>query len=49
MCEFLEAEGIGYTIGLLANNVLQHRIGYLLKRAVERPPHEVRRYYPIFR
>jgi hypothetical protein len=45
MYEFLEAEGIGYTIRLPANDVLQRRIGYLLKRPVGRPPHEVRRYY----
>jgi hypothetical protein len=30
--EFLEAEGIGYTIRLPANTVLQNRIGHLLKR-----------------
>jgi hypothetical protein len=29
--EFIEAEGIGYTIRLPANSVLQHMIGYLLK------------------
>ena len=46
--EFLEAEGIGYTIRLPANRVLQDRIGYLLKRPVGRPPHEVRRYYASF-
>ena len=46
--EFLEAEGIGYTIRLPANNVLQNRIGYLLKRPVGRPPHEVRRSYANF-
>jgi len=46
--EFLEAEGIGYTIRLPANTVLQHRIGYLLKRPVGRPPQEVRRYYASF-
>jgi Transposase DDE domain group 1 len=34
MYEFLEAEGIGYTIRLPANNVLQGRIEYLLKRPV---------------
>jgi hypothetical protein len=48
MYEFLEAEGIGYTIRLPANNVLQGRIGYLLKRPVGRPPHEVRRFYASF-
>ena len=46
--EFHEAEGIGYTIRLPANRVLQNRIGYLLKRPVGRPPHEVRRYYASF-
>src|SRR5438105_13829330 len=34
--EFIEAEGIGYTIRLPANRVLQDRIGYLLKRPVGR-------------
>src|SRR3954467_13360749 len=47
--EFLEAEGAGYTIRLPANHVLQDKIGYLLKRPVGRPPHEVRRYYASFR
>ncbi len=46
--EFLEAEGIGYTIRLPANRVLQDRIGYLLKRPVGRPPHEVRRFFASF-
>jgi hypothetical protein len=32
MYEFLGADGIGYTIRLPANNVLQGRIGYLPKR-----------------
>jgi hypothetical protein len=48
MYEFLEAEGIGYTIRLPANSVLQTRIGHLLKRPVGRPPHEVRRYHASF-
>jgi hypothetical protein len=48
MYQFLEAERIGYTIRLPANDVLQRRIGYLLKRPVGRPPHEVRRYYASF-
>src|SRR3954447_15684318 len=48
MYEFLEAEGIGYTIRLPANRVLQNRIGHLLKRPVGRPPHEVRRFYARF-
>jgi hypothetical protein len=34
---------------LPANQVLQDKIGYLLKRPVGRPPHEVRRYYASFR
>ena len=36
--EFIEGEGMGYTIRLPANSVLQNRIGYLLKRPVGRPP-----------
>jgi hypothetical protein len=48
MYEYLEAERIGYAIRLPANRVLQDRIGYLLKRPVGRPPHEVRRYYASF-
>jgi hypothetical protein len=48
MYEYLEAEGIGYAIRLPANRVLQDEIGYLLKRPVGRPPHEVRRYYANF-
>jgi hypothetical protein len=44
----LKAEGIGYTIRLPANRILQDRIGYLLRRPVGRPPHEVRRYYASF-
>jgi hypothetical protein len=47
--EFLEDDGIGYTIRLPANRVLQDRIGYLLKRPIGRPPHEVRRYFASFR
>jgi hypothetical protein len=47
--EFLEAEGASYTIRLPANQVLQDKIGYLLKRPVGRPPHEIRRYYASFR
>jgi hypothetical protein len=46
--EFLEAEGYGYAIRLPANRVLQEKSGYLLKRPVGRPPHEVRRYYASF-
>jgi len=48
MYDFLEADGIGYTIRLPTNNVLQSRIGYLLKRPVGRPPHEVRRFFASF-
>jgi DDE family transposase len=33
---------------LPANQVLQHRIGYLLKRPVERPSNEVRRFHANF-
>src|SRR5215469_3519548 len=46
--ECLEAERIKYTIRLPANQVLQNRIGYLLKRPVGRPPNELRRYYASF-
>ena len=48
MYEYLEAEGIGYVIRLPTNRVLQDKIGYLLKRPVGRPSHEVRRYYASF-
>ena len=46
--EFREAEGYKYAIRLPANAVLQERIGWLLKRPVGRPPHDVRRYYASF-
>src|SRR2546430_4458208 len=46
--ELLEAESFGYAIRLPTNPVLQGKIGYLLKRPVGRPPHEVRRYYASF-
>jgi len=46
--EFLEAEGFKYAIRLPANQILQERIGYLLKRPVGRPPIEVRRYHASF-
>jgi hypothetical protein len=46
---FLEAGQIKYAIRLPANRVLQDRIGYLLRRPVGRPPHEVRRDYANFR
>ena len=46
--ESLEAERIKYAIRLPANQVLQSRIAYLLKRPVGRPPNEVRRYYANF-
>jgi hypothetical protein len=47
--EFLEAEGADYTIRLPANQILQDKIRYLLRRPVGRPPQEVRRYYASFR
>src|SRR6516164_1841174 len=46
--ELLEAEGYKYTIRLPANSVLQELIGWLLKRPVGWPPHEVRRYHASF-
>lgn len=46
--EFLEAEGIRYTIRLSANRVLQDKIGHLLTRPVGRPPNEVRRLHASF-
>ena len=46
--EFLEAERIKYATRLPANRVLQERIGYLLKRPVGRPSHDVRRSYANF-
>lgn len=46
--EFLEAEGISYTIRLPANRILLDRIG-LLRPPVGRPPNPVRRYYANFR
>jgi hypothetical protein len=46
--EFLEAEGFTYAIRLPANNLMQERIGYLLRRPVGRPSSEVRRYYANF-
>ena len=47
--EFLEAEHYNYAIRLPANQVLQQKIEYLLKRPVGRPPGEVRRTYASFR
>jgi hypothetical protein len=46
--EYLEAERFKYAIRLPANQFLQNRIGYLLKRPVGRPPNDVRRYYANF-
>jgi hypothetical protein len=46
--EYLEAARIKYAIRLPANQILQNRIRYLLKRPVGRPPNEVRRYYANF-
>jgi hypothetical protein len=48
ICEFLEAEAMGYAIRLPANRVLQDKIGHLLKRPAGRPPQEVSRYYSSF-
>lgn len=45
---YLEAARIKYAIRLPANQLLQSRIGYLLKRPVGRPPNDVRRYYANF-
>jgi Transposase DDE domain group 1 len=45
---FLEAERIKYAIRLPANQILQVRINYLLKRPVGRPPNEVRRFCANF-
>src|SRR3712207_6305952 len=47
--EFLEAQGMKYAIRLPANRVLQESIGFLLRRPVGRPPHEVRRFHASFR
>jgi hypothetical protein len=46
--EFLEAECMAYAIRLPANSILQSKIGYLIKRPVGRPPHELRRYFASF-
>jgi hypothetical protein len=46
--EFLEAEGIRYTIRLPANRVLQDKIGHLLTRTVGRPSNEVQRFHANF-
>ncbi len=46
--EFLEANGMRYTIRLPANRVLQEKIGHLLTRPVGRPPNEVRRFHASF-
>jgi hypothetical protein len=46
--EFLEADRIKFAIRLPANQVLQSKIGYLLKRPVGRPPNGVRRLHANF-
>jgi Transposase DDE domain group 1 len=46
--EFLEAKRIKYAIRLRANQILLHKIDYLLKRPVGRPPNEVRRCHANF-
>ena len=48
MGEFLEAGGIGDTIRLPANRVLQDRIEHLRKCSVGRSSHEVRRCFVSF-
>ena len=47
--ELLEAEGIRFAIRLPTNQVLQERIGYLLKRPVGRPPKKPIVSYASFR
>jgi len=47
--ELLAVEGYKIHHPAARNSVLQARIGWLLKRPVGRPPHEVRRYYASFR
>ena len=46
--EYLEAEGTSMRSGFPPTGVLQERIGYLLKRPVGRPSHDVRRFYANF-
>jgi hypothetical protein len=46
--ELLEAEGIGYTIRLPANAVLQERIAHLLTRPVGRPPKKPQVFHASF-
>jgi hypothetical protein len=46
--ELLETEGIGYTIRLPANGVLQERIGHLLTRPVGRPPKKPQVFFANF-
>ena len=46
--EYLEAERIKYAIRIPTNQVIQDRIGYLLKRPVGRPPNHVRRSHASF-
>jgi hypothetical protein len=46
--ELLEADGIGYTIRLPANPVLQERIGHLLTRPVGRPPKKPQVFFASF-
>jgi hypothetical protein len=46
--EFLEAEAFKYAIRLPANQILQQRVAYLLKRPVGRPPNHVQRFHASF-
>ena len=49
MYEFFEAEVIEHAIRLPANQILQERIGHLLRRPVGRPAHYAQRFYKSFR
>ena len=46
--EYLESHGIDYAIRLPANQILQGRIGHLLKRPVGRTAHYAQRFYKNF-
>ena len=46
--EYLEDKRIKYAIRIPSNQILQNRIGYLLRRPVGRPPNHVRRSHASF-
>ncbi|MCP4071551.1 MAG: IS1380 family transposase, partial [Hyphomicrobiales bacterium] len=46
--DYLEANGFGYAIGLMTNNVLQRPITHMLKRRPGRPSNTVERHYASF-